>query len=457
MTKDSMTAPFGTMYGPLNTGKILRYTSNLKKIQQDDCLSVTPVTAHLVPTLRCNHRCYFCTYGGAKGSTNPNGDVRPVANPDDRHDKQLDMPFGLLDSTLMQLKDLGVKGVIFTGGGEPTLYKKLPEAMLRCKERGMDCSLNTNGHSLTQELIDKILEADPTYIRISLNAGTPEVQRLITGVNDFEQVLDNLKCLLKQVHLSGKKTTVGVAFAVEIVNIFDIEPLVQKVSAISKELTSLYQADFPVIILVRPVTNYESSKNYNEERAAEIAAWLTKRSGTQDADDFLKFLYHTESTPQQTPKRILDLAMRILEETTTKNLSEEASSVKVFYPVKKFIDLPRVNTKTYSCCLALPWFLFIWPDGTVYPCVEWAGTPGFELGNLTEQTLHDMQNGKCRSELFEAIDKTVLSKRCAPVCAHHEMNLFLNELMQEADECVLDLLCDGAYELPADAMHASFL
>lgn len=453
---DSITMPFGDTYGPLNTGKILAYMSNLQCVRQGNAHGVSPVTAHLVPTLRCNHRCYFCTYGGAKGSVNPRGDKRPVADAQRRHDQVPDMPFQVLCRTLEQLAGAKVRGVIFTGGGEPTLYGKLPQAMARCKNLGMDCSLNTNGNMLTDLLIDQVLEAKPTYIRISLNAGTPEVQRLITGTDDFGNVLEKLRRLMLKVHLAKSETTVCVAFAVELINVFDMEVLVKKIDGISRALESEYHAKFPVTLLFRPVSNYESSKNYDEKRAMEIVSYLERRSEKRDARDFLRFMYSMEGLPRQTPKRILDLAVEILGNRVRYDLDKDDSTVKVYYPIRKFVDLPRVKTKPYPRCLALPWFLFIWPDGTVYPCVEWAGTPGFEMGNIRSTPLGDILGGHTRKQLFQTIDESVLHERCAPICAHHEINIFLDHISNGNDD--LHTLWEKAgANLPPDSMHPSFL
>jgi MoaA/NifB/PqqE/SkfB family radical SAM enzyme len=67
-----------------------------------------------------------------------------------------------------ELKSRGLKAVILSGGGDPTVYKGINELISYLKSEGMEIGMITNGlvleRKLTQESIDSL-----TWIRISIN------------------------------------------------------------------------------------------------------------------------------------------------------------------------------------------------------------------------------------------------------------------------------------------------
>ena len=408
--------PFGDTYGPLNVGKIGYHSKRIQPVLDGNCYDGVPVTVHLVPTMRCTHRCYFCTYGGAKERNSHS------------QSRQFDMPLDEMLNIIRQMSEHGIKGIIFTGGGEPTLYRELPEAMAACRDANIDFSLNTNGSGLTPEFIRKVMRLEPTYLRVSLNAGSAEVQHLITGVDDFEKVLKKIEILMREKILAKVRTTISVAFAVEILNLYDIKKLVDRLIDIEARVRRDTGEKCQLVIVVRPVSNYENSKHYNEKRIQDIVRHLSKR-GNGDEQDFLRFMNETH----QITAKHLDIATEIIENEIRPMLAKTDTGVSLFYPSRKFADLPRVKEKPYARCYVLSWFMFIWPDGTVYPCIEWAGTPGFEIGNLRKQSLSEILNGSRRSEIIEWINNSVLHTRCAPICAHHETNCLLARIADSAN------------------------
>jgi hypothetical protein len=60
--------------------------------------------------------------------------------------------------------------------------------------------------------------------------------------------------------------------------------------------------------------------------------------------------------------------------------------------------------------------------------VEWAGNPEFAIGNIFTAGLQDILSGGRRTDVLEKINETTIETRCVKICAHHEMNILLNEL-----------------------------
>ena len=299
------------------------------------------------------------------------------------------------------------------------MYPHLIDEARLCKEKGMSFSLNTNGYYLSDELVNHLLPLNPEYIRIRLNAGSREVQKLTTGVDDFEQIMVNIEKLVRKKTNFKVQTDISIGFVVNIVNVYDILPITRCLIALEEKLKNDGIENAIYSIQFRPVSNYENSKQYSMKHINKIITFLEKRSGEEEAEEFQRFMFDDE----QCSSRILDLALNIITEQAVSLVKEYGSQIRIIYPYRKFIDIPRLKEKPYHTCNVLPCFLFIWTDGTLYTCVEWAGTPGFEIGNLTELPLREILLGENRKRKINWINEKVLHTRCAPICAHREMNI----------------------------------
>ncbi|MEM2971544.1 MAG: radical SAM protein [Candidatus Bathyarchaeia archaeon] len=127
--------PAAGVYTPI---KFLFHDENVKKVLRGDFYSVTPVTAQIVPTLQCNFRCPRCTYGQIKMELM-------------KSCKKIQMSYKELCLIIDRLCEGGIKGVVFTGGGEPTCYRHLPDGIKYAKEKKLEVGLFTNGSLLTDK------------------------------------------------------------------------------------------------------------------------------------------------------------------------------------------------------------------------------------------------------------------------------------------------------------------
>ena len=426
---------FGKDYSVLSPFKCLFYSDRMKRFAQGDFYDIRPVTVHLVPTLRCNHKCFFCTYGGLKDS----------CMKQNVHKKTMDA--ALIYKTLDQLSDNGIKGVIFTGGGEPTLYPNLIDAMKYCISKGMEAAINTNGHFLSQEMPRDLITINPTYIRISLNAGSAIVQKLTTGVDDFELILKNIEKLILLKNQMKSTTDISIGFVVNVLNVHELSKLADVLLKLEAKLRTKYNIENGIYSLqIRPVSNYENSKHINNDATDKAAGFLREKYGVSFEEEY----YHFMQDGAQCSKRTLEIALNTIENDILPRFNS-ISNIKIIYPKQKYIDLIENTKRPYNMCLSCPWFLFIWPDGNIYHCVEWAGTKGFEIGNIQEDSLENILKSNRRNKVLAEINDSVLKKRCAPVCAHHEMNLLLNNLKYVDSEEILNQKQKKQYH------HVSFL
>jgi len=400
-------------YQPLSPYKFLTHKDRLIQFQQG-YRCVKPVTTHVVPTLRCNQRCYFCTYGQYKENGN-NGNLQ--------------MEFSDLERYIHQLASVGVKGVIFTGGGEPTMYPDLSRAMLLAKQCGIDVALNSNGSRGDDELIEGILKTNPKYIRISLNNGSPITQQLVTGRDNYDAVLNNIEKYCEVKTRISPDTDISVGFVVNVVNYHEILDFVEDMLKIEEKIRVSTRVDQPIYSLqFRPVSNFEHSKHTaNTDRINKLLSYIQNKYSEEDHKNLDEFL----NQGAQTSPRVMRTALEQLKGEVSTLIEKRESRIKIIYPEQKFIDLIKSSKKPYSVCMSSPWYLFIWPDGNVYSCVEWAGNEEFAIGNLQQDDLNTILSGEQRMQVYKKINEEIIQNECVPVCAHHEMNILLNQIYND--------------------------
>jgi MoaA/NifB/PqqE/SkfB family radical SAM enzyme len=134
-----------------------------------------PLTCHILLTTACNLDCDGCFY---------------------RRDEPREIP---LDRLTRLLEDLAYEGVwsIAFGGGEPTLYPKINEAIHEAKVRGFYVAVTTNG-AVIQDF-----DPLPDRVHLSYSSMHREALRKV-GVIPFRQIKKALE------HYKAQGITVGI-------------------------------------------------------------------------------------------------------------------------------------------------------------------------------------------------------------------------------------------------------
>ena len=93
---------------PYSNLKIFAHVQKLNDIR--DGKRISPIYIRIKPTNYCNHRCYYCSYAddelGLRDSVN----------------RQDQISWDKMQEIISDIRDMGVKAVTFSGGGEPLLY-----------------------------------------------------------------------------------------------------------------------------------------------------------------------------------------------------------------------------------------------------------------------------------------------------------------------------------------------
>lgn len=128
-----------------NTTKLLKHLDKLKLIQ--DGKPPSPVMAHISLINACNLTCSFCCFA--------NRDLSEKLSKEK------------VKQALNSFKKIGVTGVEFTGGGEPTIHPDFHEIVQYAHELGFKLGLCTNGKLLGTRIGKEIVKLF-SWIRLGL-------------------------------------------------------------------------------------------------------------------------------------------------------------------------------------------------------------------------------------------------------------------------------------------------
>jgi MoaA/NifB/PqqE/SkfB family radical SAM enzyme len=144
----------------------------------------------MVLTDRCNFNCLYC-----RGL---------------RRDISGDLPFSEAERILSIWIEQGLRNVRFTGG-EPCLYKKLPELVKFCRDSGVErIAISTNG-SLPLDQYLHLVDCGVNDFSISLDGGCCSISDLMSGkTGSWSTVVQNIRALSKITYV-----TTGMVFTKE--------------------------------------------------------------------------------------------------------------------------------------------------------------------------------------------------------------------------------------------------
>lgn len=163
--------------------RVFQHPLRMRQHLTGHAASIAPVTLDVWPSLTCNARCPLCQYriSGARREVDETKRLS-VLNRD------------LANQIFAGAAGMGVRSVILTGGGEPLLNPCVVELARSAREHGLRWGLITNGLLLTADVARDLLSQHPTFLRVSLDAGTSERRSMLYGTpaDDFERVLRNV-------------------------------------------------------------------------------------------------------------------------------------------------------------------------------------------------------------------------------------------------------------------------
>ncbi|MBC6478986.1 MAG: radical SAM protein [Hormoscilla sp. GM7CHS1pb] len=353
-----------------------------------------PVHFEGIFTLVCNFMCPHCsrretrTHWVEGGSWDNN---TPIEKRNTMHPEGLRR---VIDQ--MATKRIDDQMGIVWGGGDPTASPFTYDAMLYARSLGITASFLTNGVFLD---VDRVLDADPILVRVSLNCGTEEAYRKFHGYpkgwDYFERVKLKMRELARRKQERKARTLVGISLIIDERNMDDFVAAVEEIRALVNEVGA--GIDY---VIARPVFNYD----HFEHKYAKLK------------DD--------------TKKRAYDL---VKEEGICQKILDEVG-IPLILIKDSFEEPPSDNFYKGTNCLAYGMCGEIRHNGDVQLCSDSYGNPEYTIGNLFEQTLEEIWSSQRRKEVLAKIN----AKECyKTACPHNSRGHHYNRLFHQIEESVV--------------------
>ena len=210
--------------------KIVWYPDKLKALANGKVTS--PIFVRLKPTNRCMHNCFYCAY-----NTKYTG-MHPTMCRADELSKQKIM------EVLSDLKKMGVKSVIYSGGGEPLYHPNIKEILQKTIDYKLHLAIITNGQLLEGEVAKILSNAD--WVRISLDYHNEKLFKEIRGVDVsmFHTLKNNIKNFSK---IKKPKCNLGVNCVVHEKNkdyIYEIAKFCKNLGVETIRFSPVWNPDF---------------------------------------------------------------------------------------------------------------------------------------------------------------------------------------------------------------------
>jgi len=320
--------------------------------------TVYPIYMEVSPAGACNHRCTFCGLDYMA--------YRPHF-----------LDSEILKKRLAELGKLGLKSIMYAGEGEPLLHKDIAGIINHTKSSGIDVAITTNGVLLKKELFKEI-SSSVSWIKVSLNAGTPETYASIhrTKAADFDRVFDNLASACNHLKATGDNCTIGAQMILLPENAHEIEQLANQCRSIGLRY-----------LVIKPYSQHLKSITHEYE-----------------GFDYSPYI------------RLVDELSKFNDSDFT--LIFRANTMKKMHRTQR----------GYQRCLALPFWSYIDSDGNVWGCSTYLGDERFNYGNINDQTFEQIWAGEKRATSMKMVANELDTECCRMNCRMDEINLYLWEL-----------------------------
>lgn len=310
-----------------------------------------PLRLHLAYTARCNLNCAHCF---ARDYNNKKG-VNPLT-------------FKQKVDILDQMLDLGIHEILI-GGGEPFIEPDFIDYLRECEKRNMNTKVFTNGHLITDEIIEELSKIKLGYISVSVDGACDESYGKIRGISKLKSVVNTIKKLTEKCQFPVVMQTTATK-----TNFGEIEALLQ-----------LAKDTHVKRLKVRPIKPGGSV--------------LENQNIVLKPEEFLEFIKKMETAWQEKYKNDFELDYSWGNARLYFDCSENTIEME---------GLPQPHIG-YGC-LAGKISIFIDPCGNAFPCVflvSYIGADAYE--NVREHSIQEVwENGPT----FHKLRNLVGNEKC---------------------------------------------
>ncbi|MEU6034129.1 radical SAM protein [Actinomadura sp. NPDC047616] len=353
--------------------------------------AVKPLHVELSPTYLCNFSCPWCSCRSAREDWS---DTDVFSHP--RATPLTVMRENKIDHVLDHLAPDRI-GIMWVGG-EPTMNPLLYPAALKADRLGLPQCLFTNGSLLNRRRVDELFDANLVFVRVSLNAVSPDVHQLHHDYDPrkgyADRVLDNLRRLAEVRAQRRSPTLFGVSVVVDERNLPDLENTAEHLCRLVDE----YGDGCVDYVIFRPAFPFYTAQLVINDDTVErflrvVGPGAPWRRRLEDAG--IDVVVPDDSGPDEADRA----------------------------------DAPDAGHDDFGC-LAAGWFGEVTPNGDMVVCSDRYGNPDYFIGNVAERGVGDIWNGPERRAVLDMVRTTNCFAR---QCPSNGRGYFFNRLFREIE------------------------
>lgn len=204
-----------------------------------------PANIEIHPSFKCGFSCTWCIDEWLKNVPSKNG--LQICN-----DSESIMSKEMIDKIITGCIELGITGIIVSGGGNPTLCPSMPHLAEQANKNNIDIGMFVNGSNLFDRTIPIFID-NLTFIRFSVDSFDAENYAKTKGTTEkmYYRVLENIRKCTEYKKEHNSKCKIGIDFVITPENISLIKNIYEK--SCELKIDYLQLADCVV-------TGYEFSK-----------------------------------------------------------------------------------------------------------------------------------------------------------------------------------------------------
>jgi MoaA/NifB/PqqE/SkfB family radical SAM enzyme len=296
----------------------------------------------------------------------------------------------------------GVQGIVFKGGGEPTLHPNFAALMEKARSLGLDIGVVTNGSRLLNPGIAEALARWASYVRVSIDGPTPETHQQIHGSQDFSDIIEGVEKLMSFRH--ERHPIVGLSFAMDHVMI----PAISEAIALGDTIGVDY-------VLIRPPFFEEVGRasTMTPNQAAELRRMLTETARAYSGSmDVLVGTWVGDAERSEAPEMELG--------TSGRRAHQLRRDLPIEHRLRK--------------CWASPLLAVVAADGQVYGCCNLRFRKSWSFGQVDydrDVALTDIWAGDRRRRVLARMHATECIAHCThPMARYNE----IIEVLRDAEK-----------------------
>ena len=344
----------------LNSKKVIYVMAKYLSPYLEGKTDIFPWSVEIHPTSKCNHRCIHCSYK-------------------ERNENRIEMPKEVFQNLIDSLIKMKVRGVYFSGGGEPCTYAGLDSAIKKLNENSVEVALVTNGTLFEKMGLIEVAN-HINYIAVSVPSCTEEVYEKITG----RALLDTVLKLPSKIKSRWGNKSPIVGARVVITNLMAME--------VSHILDTLKNCNYDYV-LFKIVRDYEDrGLGLSEETVTELKKEV----------------------------QILCDAGKINHDFTN---------------LDKIFDYRKPYNPAGTCHInKIGLLAVVTPECDVYPNIAEIGNTEFCAGNLVDTNFENIWNSQQHSRVKEISEKHWQQGICKN-CRAISYNVRINDMVSNLPRC----------------------